>query len=518
MEMTRGKIRVVVAEDEEPLLEAICERIASSDSGFKVVAACSDGETALKMVQLHSAQVVFTDIRMPRMDGLELARQLSLRYPEVKVVILSGYSDFSYTRQAIKCGVFNYLLKPLEAEALCETLDDLKRTITTDKQWKSIKTRYSESYQRLSGQSNEYALFIVNFGNYIYEADDEVLNDFFYQKMAGLFWHSIMQQVFPEFPGWYVADEDRVNKKTICLLLQNDRAFAAIEKAELLCQVLQQSCPELSINICASTQRFDDGNVWLCAQRMRNILKQRIVLARGSQFTLEQDETLESDDTLRIVKLRIHENFREYIEQGDIAGAEAELHLILGFMLKNNITQQDFQRIVVYVLRMIEFMPTKARASVRDNWQMDILRCLCEQNQPEQLVEHLLYAIRRCFLQGTHVHEDDGKLSERLIAHVDEYYLTLNNLDDITNTFFYSYEYLARLFKKRTGLTMSRYVLKKRMELAKRLIDEHEQWNVGQIARLCGYEDARYFSRLFKSYTNMTPTEYKGYSAEKIEV
>ena len=178
-------------------------------------------------------------------------------------------------------------------------------------------------------------------------------------------------------------------------------------------------------------------------------------------------------------------------------------------MLKNNVSQQDFQRVLLYVLRTIEFMPRRKRVPAKEDWQPDILRCICEQNRPDRIVDHVLAAISRCFHGEPAAQEDDRQLSERLMAYVDANYLTLNNLDDITTSFFYNYAYLARLFKKQTGQSISRYVFNKRMTLAKKLIGENDGMNIGEIARLCGYEDARYFSRLFKSDTGMTPTEYK---------
>jgi two-component system response regulator YesN len=94
-------------------------------------------------------------------------------------------------------------------------------------------------------------------------------------------------------------------------------------------------------------------------------------------------------------------------------------------------------------------------------------------------------------------------------GYLDKNYTSIRNLGDLASVFSYSYAYLSRIFTRENGISMTRYVLEKRMELAEHLIREHKNLSIQQVAEMTGYDDGRYFSGLFKNYTGMTPSEYK---------
>ena len=123
---------VLIVDDEYMLRESLHRRISEMDEGFKIVSLCEEGRSALKVLEKESVQVVFTDIRMPEMDGLELAKKIHERYPEVLTVILTGYADFDYAQEAIRQGVFDYLLKPVSDEKLTEVLEKLSVRLQQD--------------------------------------------------------------------------------------------------------------------------------------------------------------------------------------------------------------------------------------------------------------------------------------------------------------------------------------------------------------------------------------------------
>jgi YesN/AraC family two-component response regulator len=122
----RYEIRTIVVEDEEQNLNSICNKIVSLDNSFKIVGKAVNGQEALQKIEEIRPQVLFTDISMPVMGGMELIRRVRQSCPSIIIVIISGYSDFAYAQGAIKYGVFNYLLKPLESDALLETLVDIR--------------------------------------------------------------------------------------------------------------------------------------------------------------------------------------------------------------------------------------------------------------------------------------------------------------------------------------------------------------------------------------------------------
>jgi len=124
--------RVVVAEDEYFLLRGISRKINELCKGFTVIGEAPNGSAALELIEKLLPDIVVTDIRMPIMDGLELIRNVTHFYPNIKIIIISGYSDFEYARQALKLGVMDYLLKPLEDENLTDVFNKMEVILSSD--------------------------------------------------------------------------------------------------------------------------------------------------------------------------------------------------------------------------------------------------------------------------------------------------------------------------------------------------------------------------------------------------
>ncbi len=113
---------LIIVDDEAITQMAISGFVQRSNLGFSVNGIFSNGMDALNYIRTHPVNVVITDIRMPKMDGLELSRQIYESCPGITVIIISGYGEFEYARKAISYGVANYLLKPLDFEELTRTL------------------------------------------------------------------------------------------------------------------------------------------------------------------------------------------------------------------------------------------------------------------------------------------------------------------------------------------------------------------------------------------------------------
>ena len=114
---------VLLVDDEFYLRQSLNRKIAEADPTFFVTCECADGKAALDTLTDNDIQVVFTDIRMPEMDGLALAKEIKERFPDVVTVILTGFADFEYAKKAIHYGVFEYLLKPVSEEELAGVLN-----------------------------------------------------------------------------------------------------------------------------------------------------------------------------------------------------------------------------------------------------------------------------------------------------------------------------------------------------------------------------------------------------------
>ena len=119
--------RILLVDDEALIREAVSENVAWEKYGYELVGSCENGKEALEYIAEHPVDVVLTDICMPYLDGMQLSERLNREYPDVKIIILSGYDEFEYAKKAIRYGVKEYLLKPITAKEMGQTLMDLKK-------------------------------------------------------------------------------------------------------------------------------------------------------------------------------------------------------------------------------------------------------------------------------------------------------------------------------------------------------------------------------------------------------
>ena len=135
-------VKVFLAEDEFLIRNGIKNSIEWEKEGYRFVGEASDGELALPMVLKEKPDILITDIRMPFMSGLELSSLVKKELPDIKIVILSGYDEFEYAKDAIHIGVARYLLKPVSSAKLLETLGEIARQILQEKKKKELKDEY----------------------------------------------------------------------------------------------------------------------------------------------------------------------------------------------------------------------------------------------------------------------------------------------------------------------------------------------------------------------------------------
>lgn len=147
--------RLIVVDDEEIIRGGLCQCVDWASLGFEVAADFEDGDGALEYLSLHGCDVVMTDIMMSRVNGLELARRIHEDYPGIKVLILSGYQEFEYAKQAMQYGVSDYLLKPFRSTEIRTVFGNLRRQLDEER----LKSReLSQSLQ----ENAELAMTVKN--------------------------------------------------------------------------------------------------------------------------------------------------------------------------------------------------------------------------------------------------------------------------------------------------------------------------------------------------------------------
>lgn len=132
--MDKREYSVIVVDDEKLITRNIAAKIEKANPAFKVVQLAYDGEQAFELIKKYLPDVVFSDIKMPIWDGLELLRNIRVRFPSIKVVMVSGYNDFELVRNSLQQDAFDYMLKPIRQEDLEKTLQKLETRLRAERQ------------------------------------------------------------------------------------------------------------------------------------------------------------------------------------------------------------------------------------------------------------------------------------------------------------------------------------------------------------------------------------------------
>lgn len=146
-------LKVFLVEDESIVREGLRDNIPWQQWGYQFIGEASDGEMALPLIQKMKPDVLLTDIKMPFMDGLSLSRIVHQEFPDMKIIIISGYDDFEYARQAIAVGVEQYLLKPITRATLQKVLAELRTKIETEREQRNYQEKYqneTRAYEQFS--------------------------------------------------------------------------------------------------------------------------------------------------------------------------------------------------------------------------------------------------------------------------------------------------------------------------------------------------------------------------------
>ena len=137
--------KVILVDDEVEVIDVMKKKIHWNDLGFDVVGSATNGVKALELVEKLQPDVVLTDIKMPYMDGLELARKLNQDYPNIYIMLCTGFDEFEYAKEAVHLEIKEYMLKPISATELSDSLVKLKNTLDKEREEK-LNVRKLEQY------------------------------------------------------------------------------------------------------------------------------------------------------------------------------------------------------------------------------------------------------------------------------------------------------------------------------------------------------------------------------------
>ena len=141
-------VKVFLVEDEAIIRHGIRDNIDWASHGFEFAGEAGDGEYAYPLILKAQPDILVTDIKMPFMDGLELSRLVKKTLPRTRIIVLSGYNEFEYAKEAIKIGISDYLLKPVSSAGLIDALKKAADEIREEREKSRLLERYFVSYEK----------------------------------------------------------------------------------------------------------------------------------------------------------------------------------------------------------------------------------------------------------------------------------------------------------------------------------------------------------------------------------
>ncbi|MBD3917866.1 response regulator [Paenibacillus sp. PR3] len=489
---------VLIAEDSKPILRNIKSLLESSELPIQIAATAYNGEDALDYIKQHPVDILLTDIRMPKLDGLELIEQAKQLYPALKVVLISSYSDFEYTRKAINLQVFDYLLKPVERNQL---LDVMARVID------SLTERREVGLEPLKGIVAPRFLASLRLSPELLE---QSVSMFLMSK----------QPFVPDTGNWQVetlqTELQEVCKPQSCWLFpakDSDRYIVIVQSAVkervdstvAWMEAVEQRLLSLGIEIAmaGNFQGADLGQLPTHYDRLKYLLDEEVLL----------DKAVLLDTTYRIPEQQRNEAiikpFTDMIEQRQ----PQPFHMKLGEQLQQSYSEHaryvDLERLVAAIAdAFVHNLPDNgpeerlaAAAAVKEMLQCDSYSAFCD--------KLLDWCARNFELLHARNRKSGEELFEQMDSYVQLHKSSQLSINDLAAKFHVSPSYISRIIKRFTNTTFVQYYMDLKIEEACKQLQAKPDLKIKELSDALSFSDQHYFSRVFKDHTGLSPSEYK---------
>lgn len=531
-------LKVFLAEDEFIIREGIKNNIDWQAHGYEFCGEASDGELAFPLIQKTRPDILITDIKMPFVDGLALSRLVKKELPETEIIILSGYEEFDYAKEAIQIGVARYLLKPINGETLLQEIDSVAEIILGKQKEKEIREKYQKEMEENSLRDQMDLFQHLVTGDCSMEELLSVADKLDLKIMAP--WYSIvllkiqsMKHDYEEYSGSIVVVDERIAKLAEPEhVLVFDRAlegraflFKADSEEELLAYQKEYLGDVKEVLSGYANLRYF-GGIGTPVNRLREIpasfedashaFAHRYLVAEScilDSSLLMQEGAAEHED-FRISAVNPEQidraKMQEFLRTGDLDEVVYFVDEFFGKLdggaMKSRIFRQyitmDAYFSIVDFLKGLGLQKDEIEAPDQDS---SILQD--EKSAMDYIVRIMNKALVLREKKASSRYED---VVNEVIHYIEDNYaqeeLSLNLLASHVN---FSPNHLSMIFSQQTGQTLIRYLTDYRMNRAKELLRCSSKKS-SVISMEVGYKDPHYFSYLFKKTQGMTPTQYRG--------
>ena len=547
-------LKIFLAEDEVVVRETIKRMIPWEELGFELVGEAADGEMALPLLIRQQPDLLITDIKMPFMDGLTLARLAKKEIPGLKVVILSGYDDFNYAKQAIGIGVEDYLLKPITKNALIERLSEIRSRYEHEKTQKEYYEKFQREMQAYEKNSSRDFFEALVGGSMdmmeVYKRAEKLGLDIVAEAYNVLIFTMNCDEDFSgqrdEYSSWEaesleLLENSFAGHSSAMLFRSNIFSYGVLLKGQR--ETIEENTRACVDEIRKILSRQDGRREWFLAvgqsvERLSQIQKSYHTASRAfSQRYLYDENILYYDEmeTMEHPGGQAETEDNAYLQKVDVNALNPA---ILQKFLSNGLQEEteNFVKDYFYAIGQEPMESLVFRNYVILNVRFSVISFIkglgCDTNEMESAdteevlaesgknMESAIAYAKKMISQAIEIRDQNSGNKNRSILKtavdfIDSHYMdeeiSLNTVANVANV---SSNHFSALFSQNMGQTFIEYLTTLRMNKAKELL-RCTGMRSSEIAGEIGYKDAHYFSYLFKKTQGMTPSDYRKAREEK---
>lgn len=541
-------LKIFLAEDEVVVRETIKRMIPWEELGFELVGEAADGEMALPLLIRQQPDLLITDIKMPFMDGLTLARLAKKEIPGLKVVILSGYDDFNYAKQAIGIGVEDYLLKPITKNALIERLSEIRSRYEHEKTQKEYYEKFQREMQAYEKNSSRDFFEALVDGSMdmmeVYKRAEKLGLDIVAEAYNVLIFTMNCDEDFSgqrdEYSSWEAESLELLENffaghSSAMLFRSNIFSYGVLLKGQR--ETIEENTRACVDEIRKILSRQDGRREWFLAvgqsvDRLSQIQKSYHTASRAfSQRYLYDENILYYDEmeTMEHPGGQAETEDNAYLQKVDVNALNPA---ILQKFLSNGLQEEteNFVKDYFYAIGQEPMESLVFRNYVILNVRFSVISFIkglgCDTNEMESAdteevlaesgknMESAIAYAKKMISQAIEIRDQNSGNKNRSILKtavdfIDSHYMeediSLNTVANVANV---SSNHFSALFSQNMGQTFIEYLTTLRMNKAKELL-RCTGMRSSEIAGEIGYKDAHYFSYLFKKTQGMTPSDYR---------
>lgn len=524
---------LLLVEDEEAIMKKLMYNVQWQEHGFENVLSACNGLEALAVLEQNPVEIMVTDIQMPKMNGLELIKEIKKRNYKMKIIVISGFAEFEYAQESIKLNVTDYLLKPFPSRKLLDVVLRAKEEAFRERAEKSELEGLREQLKKNLAALQE-KLFLDLLNNSFIGKDIRAELKFFGLEELGDQSCLVVVMEIPESQLKTSSEEEKY-LLNLQFFQQTQRLFTDSPYRHFIINQHRNQITTVFFN--------PDEDLPLrlqeCLAQLRIALNQPLTFGVGHQYQSIQDLSISYREACLALQYRYlhgsnqvfsisdvnldnpfyHKQFY-YLHQNRIfdnlkVGAHPalcqELTSLIDEMRESNMSPESV-RIVATNLVLLTYTTLNELGYNPVEIFGPAFSPLAEVNRTESLDELEKFLLGVFEQINNFINTKRTSVNQHL---VDEIRQRLEDkfADDITlsamaNLYKISPGYLSLLFTERTGKNFIDYLTERRINKAKELL-KHTDLKIYEISKMVGYNDAFYFSSSFKRVVGISPSEYR---------